>query len=49
MTDFFCTHFRKRRLTVACKPGTRMMAMMERRGFRRYASAQGYELLEKLG
>ncbi len=48
LTSFFCAHFKQRRLIVACKPRSRMMTMMERRGFRQYASAQGYSLLEKL-
>lgn len=50
MTDFFCSHYDHRRLIVACKPGSQMMTMVERRGFKPYSSGpNSYILLERRG
>jgi GNAT superfamily N-acetyltransferase len=47
MTDFFCMHYLHRRLVVACKPGSQMMHMVERRGFKPYAESPPYILFER--
>ncbi|MYM69013.1 GNAT family N-acetyltransferase [Pseudoduganella sp. FT55W] len=45
LVNFFCAHHRQRRLLVACKPGSQMMQMLERRHFHHYASSAGYEIM----
>lgn len=41
LTDFFCSHYTQRRLFAACKPGTQMMGMLLRRGFKLFAASSG--------
>lgn len=48
MVDFFCTHYKQRRLLSACRDGSAMMQMLRRRGFAQLASSdQGYLILAR--
>ena len=48
MTDFFCMHFKNRRLFAACKTGTKMMKMLTRRGFSVYCPTNNdYVIIER--
>ncbi|OEZ99072.1 GNAT family N-acetyltransferase [Duganella sp. HH101] len=48
MVDFFCTHYKHRRLLSACRDGSAMMQMLSRRGFALIArSDQGYQILAR--
>lgn len=48
MTDFFCMHFKNRRLFAACKTGSNMMKMLSRRGFSQFCTAEnGYVIIER--
>ncbi|MFZ6638881.1 GNAT family N-acetyltransferase [Undibacterium sp. TC4M20W] len=48
MTDFFCMHFKNRRLFAACKTGSNMMKMLSRRGFSQFCAAEnGYVIIER--
>ena len=33
MVDFFCTHYKQRRLVSACRDGSAMLRMLTRHGF----------------
>ncbi|MFZ6719927.1 GNAT family N-acetyltransferase [Undibacterium sp. Ji49W] len=49
MTDFFCMHFKNRRLFAACKPDSKMMKMLTRRGFAFFCSTDNeYIIIERL-
>jgi ribosomal protein S18 acetylase RimI-like enzyme len=49
LVNLFCSNYRGRRLIVACKDGSIMMAMAKRRGFKMYRdSSSGYILMHKL-
>ncbi len=46
MTNFFCNHFKSRRLFAACRPDSTMMKMLKRRNFKLYATTStGYEII----
>jgi ribosomal protein S18 acetylase RimI-like enzyme len=46
MTNFFCNHFKSRRLFAACRPDSTMMQMLKRRRFTLYATTStGYEII----
>lgn len=46
MVDFFCTHYKHRRLVSACRDGSAMLHMLTRRGFVQLSrSDQGYLIL----
>ncbi|MFZ6742878.1 GNAT family N-acetyltransferase [Undibacterium sp. JH2W] len=48
MTDFFCMHFKNRRLFAACKPGSTMMKMLTRRGFSMFCATENdYIIIER--
>lgn len=48
MVDFFCAHYKHRRLLSACRDGSAMMQMLNRRGFSLIArSDQGYQILAR--
>ncbi|MFZ6732741.1 GNAT family N-acetyltransferase [Undibacterium sp. Ji42W] len=48
MTDFFCMHFKNRRLFAACKSGSKMMKMLSRRGFSFFSTTQNdYVIIER--
>lgn len=48
MTDFFCMHFKNRRLFAACKSGSDMMKMLSRRGFSLFSTTENeYVIIER--
>jgi len=48
MTDFFCMHFKNRRLFAACKTGSSMMKMLSRRGFSLFCTTENeYVIIER--
>ncbi|MES2161890.1 MAG: GNAT family N-acetyltransferase [Pseudomonadota bacterium] len=48
MVDFFCTHYKHRRLVSACRDGSTMLQMLTRRGFALHTrSDQGYLILTR--
>lgn len=48
MADFFCMHFTHRRLFAACRPNSKMMKMLVRRGFQVYCQLQSdYLIVER--
>jgi len=48
MVDFFCTHYKHRRLLSACRDGSAMLHMLTRRGFALLThSEQGYAILAR--
>lgn len=48
MADFFCMHFKNRRLFAACKLGSTMMKMLTRRGFSLYCATENdYVIIER--
>lgn len=48
MVNFFCTHYKHRRLVSACRDGSAMMHMLTRRGFALHSrSDQGYLILAR--
>ncbi|PXX44028.1 GNAT family N-acetyltransferase [Undibacterium pigrum] len=48
MTDFFCMHFKNRRLFAACKSGSNMMKMLSRRGFSLFSTTENeYVIIER--
>ncbi|RFP27896.1 N-acetyltransferase [Duganella sp. BJB488] len=48
MVDFFCTHYKHRRLVAACRDGSAMLRMLTRRGFAPLTrSDQGYLILAR--
>ncbi|MYN21212.1 GNAT family N-acetyltransferase, partial [Rugamonas sp. FT107W] len=48
MVDFFCTHYKHRRLLSACRDGSAMLRMLTRRGFALLTrSDQGYLILAR--
>lgn len=48
MTDFFCSHYKQRRLFAACKPDSTMLRMLQRRGFHQHAtSTSGHEIVAR--
>ncbi len=48
MVNFFCTHYQQRRLLVASKPGSQMMAMLQRRHFQFVTDGgNGYQILAR--
>jgi len=49
LIDFYCTHFKGRRLLVPCQPHSKIGPMIERRGFRKCGtSSDGYVFMEKI-
>ncbi|MCH8620231.1 GNAT family N-acetyltransferase [Undibacterium sp. TS12] len=48
MADFFCMHFKNRRLFAACKTGSTMMKMLTRRGFSHFCVTENeYVIIER--
>jgi ribosomal protein S18 acetylase RimI-like enzyme len=48
MTDFFCMHFKNRRLFAACKPGSKMLKMLKHRGFSFFSATDNdYVIIER--
>jgi GNAT superfamily N-acetyltransferase len=48
MVDFFCTHYKHRRLLSACRDGSAMLRMLTRRGFAQLTrSKEGYLILAR--
>ncbi|MFZ6872616.1 GNAT family N-acetyltransferase [Undibacterium sp. Di27W] len=48
MTDFFCMHFKNRRLFAACKSNSKMMKMLTRRGFSQFCTTENdYIIIER--
>lgn len=45
LVNFFCNHYQHRRLLVACKAGTRMMQMLQRRRFHYTGTSADYDLM----
>lgn len=45
LVNFFVTHYQQRRLLLACKTGSQMMQMAQRRSFRYLGTSDNYDLM----